>query len=219
MEQKCFVISPIGEEQSDVRKHADNVFDYIIRPAAEKAGYTAHRGDHTAEPGKITDYMFDCILNDAFVIAVLTYHNPNVFYELAVAQSAARPVILMIEKGTAVPFDIKDMRVVFYDLELRANMEGIYRGTLYKAIEELKASGMKGEVPFRPYLTPLGVEATECRIFDRSADLKNEEYVKFLQGAKINLMLSGFSLFFSWHTSNLKALCRKGLTRGAPSGY
>ena len=90
MAKTCFVISPIGTENSDTRDHADDVFDFIIAPAAERAGYTAKRGDHSGAPGKITEQMFHSILNDDLIVAIITDRNPNVFYELAVAQSAAR---------------------------------------------------------------------------------------------------------------------------------
>ena len=54
----CFVIA----ENSDTRGHADDVFDFIIAPAAERAGYTAKRGDHPGAPGKIAEQMFRSIL-------------------------------------------------------------------------------------------------------------------------------------------------------------
>jgi hypothetical protein len=52
--KRCFVISPIGAEGSTIREHADDVFDYIIKPAMEKCGIQAFRSDHLQEPGRIT---------------------------------------------------------------------------------------------------------------------------------------------------------------------
>lgn len=202
--RKCFIISPIGPEGSDVREHADDVFDFIIAPAAKLAEYEAHRGDHSSQSGKITEQMFDSILHDDFIITVLTYHNPNVFYELAVAQAAARPVILLIEKGKPVPFDIKDLRVIFYDLRPRSVKKDTYVDILYRAIKDLEAHGMKGEVPFRPSLSPLGSKNNGFEVLDRSADLRIEDYVKFLRETRQNLMLSGFALFFSLHTTDFE---------------
>lgn len=136
-EKNCFVISPIGMEGSAIREHADDVFDYIIRPATEKAGFKATRADHDSAPGIITERMYDCILRDDLLIGVLTGFNPNVFYEIAVAESAARPLILLIEKGHELPFDIKDRRVLLYDLKPRTLFEGTYVDALVKAINEL----------------------------------------------------------------------------------
>jgi len=41
--KRCFVISPIGEEGSDVRKHADDVFDYLIEPAMKECGISSQK--------------------------------------------------------------------------------------------------------------------------------------------------------------------------------
>ncbi len=43
--------------------------------------------------------MFKSILHGDLCVAVLTGYNPNVFYELAIAQAAACPTIILIEKG------------------------------------------------------------------------------------------------------------------------
>jgi hypothetical protein len=44
--KQCFIISPIGQEDSDIRKHADDVFEYIIKPAMEEYEINAFRSDH-----------------------------------------------------------------------------------------------------------------------------------------------------------------------------
>ena len=36
--RKCFVVSPIGNEGSEVRKRADQIFKYIIAPVCEETG-------------------------------------------------------------------------------------------------------------------------------------------------------------------------------------
>jgi hypothetical protein len=113
----CFVISPIGAPDSAIRRHADAVYEFIILPAVKEFGIRAYRSDHLPKPGSISEEMFHHLFNDDLCIAVLTGHNPNVFYELAIAQAAGRPVIILSEKGEALPFDIQDLRCVYYDLD------------------------------------------------------------------------------------------------------
>lgn len=148
---KCFVISPIGDEGSSTRAHADEVFTYIIEPALKVFGIDPIRSDHMAEPGKISDQMYRAIFEYDLCIAVLTFSNPNVYYELAVAQSACRPVILLIEKGNNLPFDVKDTRVVEYDLSITSYKNQTHVNRLVKFLEQLKNVGWKGEDVFRHY--------------------------------------------------------------------
>ena len=82
----CFVISPIGKPRSAIRHHADRVLAEIIRPALKGVGVKPIRSDQITKPGRISDHMFRAILEHDMCIAVLTGANPNVYYELAVAQ-------------------------------------------------------------------------------------------------------------------------------------
>ena len=137
--RRCFVISPIGDEGSGVREHADDVFRFIIEPAVKKFNIEAVRSDHIHEAGEITEQMFREILQADLCIAVLTYLNPNVFYELAVAQSAARPVILLVEKGQKLPFDVQDFRTVNYALLPATKLiEGQYANLVKEQIRSIE---------------------------------------------------------------------------------
>jgi hypothetical protein len=58
--KKCFVISPIGHEGTDVRKHADQVLNYIIKPVTEgKHSYKTTKADDIPHPGLITPQIID----------------------------------------------------------------------------------------------------------------------------------------------------------------
>jgi hypothetical protein len=154
--RKCFVISPIGLEGSEVREHADDVFEFIIQPAMQELGLHAYRSDHNTAAGKITEQMFDSLLKDDLCVAILTFHNPNVFYELAIAQSAARPTVILIEKGTAIPFDLRDIRAIEYDFKPRAMRDRLYVKQLIEHIRSIERNGWRAEVPFGQGLSPLG---------------------------------------------------------------
>lgn len=198
MAQKtCFVISPIGIPKSDVREHADDVFDYIIKPACEAAGIVPKRADHDIRSGIITEQMYDCILGDDLLIAVLTFHNPNVFYEVAIAEAAARPIILMIEERTPIPFDIKDRRVLTYDLKPRSVMEGLHRKRLTQAIHDIQLQSEQTEhrVPFRPNISPLGAERTTSRVLRRTNELNPRERVRLVREAAEFLRFKGIAFF------------------------
>jgi len=143
-QRSCFVISPIGAEDSEVRKHADAVFKYIIEPATQECGLFAHRSDHLFHTGRISDEMYARILNNDLCIALLTGRNPNVYYELAIAQSACRPVIILLQRGEEVPFDVKDFQFIAYDfLPERLIEEKLYVKQLVQHIRAIGETGWK----------------------------------------------------------------------------
>jgi hypothetical protein len=118
----CFVIAPIGAEGSPTRERSDRVLEYILKPVAEECGYeVVLRADHIGAPGMITDQVIQHVVGDELVIADLTEENPNVFYELALRHAIRRPLVQIIEKGEAIPFDLANFRTIEVDhRDLRA---------------------------------------------------------------------------------------------------
>ena len=112
MNKTCFVISPIGEDGSDVRKRADKVLCYLIRPVCDELGYETSRADEICEPGLISRRIIREIITSDLVIADLTGHNPNVFYELAIRHFVGKPFVQIIEKSDSLPFDVYDLNTI-----------------------------------------------------------------------------------------------------------
>jgi hypothetical protein len=115
LDMECFFIAPIGKEDTPVRKRSDSIFKFIVARAAAELGLTAVRGDQLSEPGQITLQVIDHVLGARAAVADLTGLNPNVFYELAVRHTARLPTALIAEKDCVLPFDIAQMRTIFFD--------------------------------------------------------------------------------------------------------
>jgi len=64
----------------------------------------------------ITQQIIQHILNDRMVIADLSDHNANVFYELALRHAFRKPVVQLIEQSQKIPFDLHATRTIFYNL-------------------------------------------------------------------------------------------------------
>jgi hypothetical protein len=111
----CFIIIPIGEENSSERDRSDQIFKYILEPVLNANGYNAIRADHINQPGQIGTQVIKHIIEDELVIADLTNHNPNVFYELAIRHTIGKPVIQIIDIGTSIPFDVAQSRMIKFD--------------------------------------------------------------------------------------------------------
>ena len=112
---KCFVISPIGTEGSDARWKSDRVLKYIIGHTLESR-YSVERADDIKRPGVITVQVIQNLLAAPLVVADLSDHNPNVYYELAIRHAAKKPVVHMIAKGQEAPFDVAPMRYISFDI-------------------------------------------------------------------------------------------------------
>ncbi|RXK81083.1 hypothetical protein EST62_12250 [Chlorobaculum sp. 24CR] len=121
--KKCFVISPIGKEGSEVRKRSDDVYEYILTPVLLSLNYDFDRADKIATPGLIGSQIIKRLVEADLVIADLTGSNPNVFYELAVRHTIGKPVVQMISKGETLPFDITNSRTIFFDHHDLASVE------------------------------------------------------------------------------------------------
>jgi hypothetical protein len=78
-------------------------------------GYKAVRADEIDKPGLITSQVIQHVVTDPLVVADLTERNPNVFYELAIRHALRKPLVQIIRKGDAIPFDVAGTRTVYVD--------------------------------------------------------------------------------------------------------
>lgn len=120
MGKTCFVVSPIGNEGSDTRKHSDTVFNYLINPVCELNNFNVVRVDKVARTSSITDDIFSYLDNSELVIVDITELNPNVFLELGYRIATKRPYIIIKCKKESIkyPFDIADTRILEYSTEV-----------------------------------------------------------------------------------------------------
>lgn len=188
---RCFVISPIGPEGSAIRKHADNVFEFIIAPALEQEQIEPIRSDQLQEPGQISQQMLQQIARADLCVAVLTDHNPNVYYELAIAQCAARPLIILLLKGQTLPFDVQDLRTVYYDFDPGEIQQETYAQQIRAQVDAIKAAGWK--------TAPLVGDPTSAEKFTEIERIKSDhpilEIVATIQedGARVNARIVALS--------------------------
>ena len=92
-------------------------YQHIYEPAIKKAGLRAIRADADIfGTGKIIDQIWSGINSAKVLVAELTSRNPNVFYELGLAHALDKPVVLISSNSEDVPFDLKHIRVIYYDV-------------------------------------------------------------------------------------------------------
>lgn len=114
--KSCFIICPIGAEESEIRKKSDKILKHVYKPVLQLKNYQCIRADEIPDVGMINLQIMKLILESDLVIADLTDYNPNVFYELAIRHATGKPYIQVIAKGQVIPFDINGIRTIEIDI-------------------------------------------------------------------------------------------------------
>lgn len=115
-ESLCFYITPIGDEGTEVRRHADMLMRHLVEPAFESFGLKVVRADRIEKSGLISQQIFEHIVSAKFCVADLSFGNPNAFYELGVRHMTKLPTIQIIRKGDKIPFDVSQGRTITVDM-------------------------------------------------------------------------------------------------------
>ena len=96
-------------------KQYDKLYE-SIQQSCQHNGCSCHRSDEEYVPGSILKYTMELILKSDVIIAVLDGRNANVFYEVGIAHSIGKTVILLsnAKKFKNTPFDVKGSRFILY---------------------------------------------------------------------------------------------------------
>lgn len=129
-EKICFIVTAIGESGTETRDRADEVFSYLIAPVCEELGYKPVRVDQVDAVDNINETIISYLKTAPMVVADMTGHNPNAFYELGFRQALELPLVPIIQMGNKLPFDVISQRTVFYNLSV---------GKIEQSKKELKA--------------------------------------------------------------------------------
>jgi len=187
----CFVIGPIGDEGSDIRRHANWLLKGIIKPvfADHFPDFNVERADEIVAPGSINAQVITRLMDAALVIADMSLHNSNAFYELAIRHMVRLPTIHMILKDWKIPFDVSPYRAIRFSRDDCEDIEAAQKA-LKDAVEEAiqpefqvenPVTHARGRVEFQKHASPeervLSDELAALR--DGVAELQRE--TKFLR--------------------------------------
>lgn len=130
---KIFVLMPFAKE-------FDDIYKIVISDTLETGGYLVTRADDLLNQRNIIGDIIENIKNSDLIIADLSTSNPNVYYELGIAHTLNKPVILLTQKISDIPFDIQPYRIIEYNTyfanisdaknKLLETTNGLVNGTL-----------------------------------------------------------------------------------------
>jgi len=112
----------------DINTKADDTLVFVLipfHPDFEKSyqvitrtvtdlGLNCSRGDDVHVSSNILSHIVQEIYRARLIIADITSRNPNVYYELGIAQAIGKPVLLIAQNANELPFDISSRRVLVY---------------------------------------------------------------------------------------------------------
>jgi hypothetical protein len=105
-EKLVFVLMPFSEPWSD------RIWEKL-RMTIESKGLRAERADNRYG-AIITEDIWTGIMESRLLICDTTGWNPNVFYELGIAHTIGKPVILLTQPTHHLPFDTQGLRHLIY---------------------------------------------------------------------------------------------------------
>lgn len=185
----CFVVGPIGDDDSEDRIHADWVLEEIILPVFEEhfTEFRVERADKVSNPGRIDEQIITALLSADLVIADLTTLNPNAFYEIGIRHTIQKPIIHMHLEGQRIPFDIASFRSIKFARKWPKDIR-IARAALKEFVTTTQSLDFvadnpvtfsRGKVEFEKTATP-----SEKIIQDQLNDLSEKLYM--LEKGSIN---------------------------------
>jgi hypothetical protein len=113
----CFVVMPITDPDGYVKGHFKHVYQDIVYPACQQAGFKPVRADEVKQSNLIHLDILQKLIEAPMAICDLSNRNPNVLFELALRQAFDKPVALIQETGTPQIFDISPLRYAEYRKE------------------------------------------------------------------------------------------------------
>lgn len=203
--EKCFVIMPISDQGDYTMGHFTKVYEQIIKPSVEEAGYEAYRVDENNICDSIISKIFDAIQECPMAVCDLSNRNPNVLYELGLRQAYDKPVVLIQDDKTEKIFDVSGISTVFYKstrmyedvMQARENIKRAILATkegkvntLAKVIKVKTADFSKLEVSQHDK-TNVMLEG----IYNEIKELRNKERENYVQQVAVSLKNKNDMLF------------------------
>lgn len=110
--RSAFVIMPFSSTKSASSEEWLETYELIFEAAFRSAGYDCERAH--PETGSLVKTIIQKIQQAHIVLADVTDHNPNVFYELGVRHALSKRTIIVSQSEEFIPSDLKGYWAIVY---------------------------------------------------------------------------------------------------------
>jgi hypothetical protein len=112
---RAFIVRPFAVKEG---VDFDAVEATLIQPALKKARVEGSTTAEIVEQGNIREDMFRMLVTSDLVLADVSIHNANVFYELGIRHGLRRNATLLLRADVhAYPFDLQTDHYLVYDVK------------------------------------------------------------------------------------------------------
>lgn len=208
---RAFIVRPFGKKKDLQGSEIDfnEVESVLIAPALKAVGAEGGTTIDIVESGNIRTDMFRRLLTADLVVADLTIHNANVFYELGIRHALREHGTFMLRAdGDAYPFDLQTDRYFVYKRENPAAS----LGALILALQRTKdAQERQAAVQDSPVFAALPrLRAPDPSLFN----ILPEDFAEDVARAAATRRAGDLALFsyeirgFEWETVGWRAIGR-----------
>lgn len=106
-ESMVFFLTPFGMEYYELYE--------VCKDICKNNNMNLFRGDEKYLSNDIFSQIIRYIVKANIIIANVDSKNPNVFYELGIAHTLGKRIILISNRKDKIPFDIQQYRILFYE--------------------------------------------------------------------------------------------------------
>jgi hypothetical protein len=125
-----FVLMPFKEDLHPV-------YEDHIKTSCTNLGLTVWRADDFFTTRSVVEDIWTAIASARLIVGDCTDRNPNVFYEIGLALAIGQPTILITQRAEDVPFDLRHLRYITYQLTPREMNE--FERTFKEAVQRTLA--------------------------------------------------------------------------------
>lgn len=142
VDSEAFVLMPFTRDLLPV-------YEDHIKPVTQELDLTVARADDFFTADSIVRDIWYAINACRIIVADCTGRNPNVFYEIGIAHTLGKPVILIAQTIDDIPFDLRHLRTIVYEFNPRGMQQ--FEEALRSTLQHELSKAMTLEEAFERY--------------------------------------------------------------------
>jgi hypothetical protein len=135
----CGIIMPISATSTHEAHHWGRV-QQLLHRGVEQAGLEPKNVWAGSSIDRITPRILGNLFGFPIALCDISDLNPNVMLELGMRLTSKKPTVVVAEKGSTIPFDIRDFEAIFYPSDLNIlDMEVFFEELSFQLQSKLAA--------------------------------------------------------------------------------